>query len=176
MRFQIINCCVGILWWNGMVTFAQPPATVTNVVTAHPAFRIVNGQLYNTGLSTNFATISGQCMAVLTNGIIVQQFEVKQTLAYPTNAAELGIAFSNRSAQLVKEEHIPGKKFFIRNYPDQPLAVVGSPILARAMRDGVLTYESGVIEQWDYGTPNKVAVVTTNAVATNAPKARVIKR
>jgi len=176
MRAQIIACFLLIWWLSGITAFPQVPVTATNVVTAHPAFRIVNGQLYNTDVSTNFTMIGGQCVIVLTNGVIVQQFEVKQTLTYPTNAAELGVALSNRSSQIIKEEVIPGKKVFIRNYPNQPLVVVGSPVAARAMRDGVFTYESEIIEQWDYGTPNQVAVVTTNAVATNAPSAGVNKR
>lgn len=171
MRINVL-----ILLLSCIGAFAQQPGTATNVITAHPAFRIVNGQLYNTDVSTNFATLEGRCVAVLTNGVVVQQFQLKQTVTYPTNAAELGVALSNRSAQLVKEEYVPGKKFFLRNYPDQPLAVVGSPVVTRAMRDGVFTYESEVIELWDYGTPNKVTVVTTNSIATNAPKAGVIKR
>ena len=163
----LLSGCIGML--------AQQPNTTTNVVTAHPAFRVVNGQLYNTDLSTNFVTLEGQCVAVLTNGVVLQQFQVKQTVTYPTNAAELGVALSNRSAQLIKEEYVPTKKFFIRNYPNQPLVSVGSPIVARAMRDGILIYESEVIELWDYGTPNKVTMVTTNSIPTNAPKAGVIK-
>ena len=172
----ILYCCLGILWLNWVGAFAQSQLTATNVVTAHPSFRIVNGQLYNTDLSTNFAPVGGQCVAVLTNGVVVQQIEVKQFLTYPTNAAELAIALTNRSSQIIKEEVIPGKKFFIRNYPDQPLPSVGSPVVARAMRDGVMTYDSEVIELWDYGTPNQVAVVVTNTVTTNAPKAGVNRR
>ena len=150
--------------------FAQPPTVSSNIVTAIPSFRIVNGQLYNTDLSTNFTTLEGQCIAVLTNGVIVQQFQVGQTVAYPTNAAELAVALANRPVQLVKEEVVPGKKFFIRNFPNEPLAVAGGPIIARAMRDGVYTYESEIMELWDYGTPNKLVVLTTNSVSTNTLK------
>jgi len=173
--FDDAKCVVISLLLTGVSMFAQPAVVTTNIVTAAPAFRIVNGQLYNTDLSTNFATLEGQCIAVLTNGVIVQQFQIRQTMAYPTNAAELAVALANRPVQLVKEEVIPGKKFFIRNFPNEPLAVVGSPIVARAMRDGVFTYESEIIELWDYGTPNRAVVVTTNSVSTNALKSGAIK-
>jgi hypothetical protein len=163
-----------ILLLNCVGAFAQPATVTTNVVTAHPAFRIVNGQLYNTDLSTNFATLEGRCVAVLSNGVIAQRIEIQQTYQeVPTNAVQLAVG--GTTAHLVKEEYVPGKKFFIRNYPDQPLAVIGSPIVARALRDGVFTYESEIMELWEYGTPNKVAVVTTNGVSTNALKSGVIK-
>jgi hypothetical protein len=173
---EIMKYVFAILLMNGIGVFAQQPKVATNTITAHPAFRIVNGQLYNTDLSTNFATLEGQCIAVLTNGVIVQRIEVQQTYqAVPTNVAQLaGIAKS--PVQLVKEERVPGKKFFIRNYPDRPLATIGSPVVARAMRDGVFSYESEIMELWDYGTPNTVSVVTTNWGSTNALKSDLIKR
>ena len=163
-----------ILLLNGIGACAQQPAVATNLVTAHPAFRLVNGQLYNTDLSSNFATVEGQCVAVLTNGVIVQRIEIRRTYQeFATNAAQVLAAVAGAPAPLLKEEYVPGKKFFIRNYPDKPLAVIGSPIVARAMRDGIFSYESEIIELWDYGTPNKVAVVTTNGVSTNVFKAEV---
>lgn len=165
-----------ILLLSCLGAFAQQPSVATNIVTAHPAFRIVNGRLYNTDLSTNFATLEGQCVKVLSNGVIVQRIEIRQTyLEVATNTAQALAALAGAPAPMIKEEQVPGKKFFIRNYPDQPLAVIGSPIVARAMRDGVFSYESEIMESWDYGTPNKVAVVITNGVSTNALKPRVIK-
>jgi hypothetical protein len=149
--------------------FATNVVVTTNVVTAHPAFRIVKGQLYNTELSTNFATIEGQCVAVLTNGIIVQRMELQQIYQeVPTNTlqAATGVA---PPAVLVREDRVPGKKFFIRNYPDTPMATVGDPISARAMRDGVFSYQEEAMELWEYGQPHKVAVVSTNGVPTNLP-------
>jgi len=165
-----------ILLLNCIGACAQQPSVATNIVTAHPAFRLVNGQLYNTDLSTNFATLEGQCVAVLTNGVIVQRIAIRQTYQeVATNAAQVIAAVAGAPAPLLKEEYVPGKKFFIRNYPDKPLAVVGNPIVARAMRDGVFSHESEIMELWDYGTPNKVAVVTTNGVSTNVFKAGVRK-
>jgi len=166
---------LAILLLNCTAAYAQHPAVATNVVTAHPAFRVVNGQLYNTDLSTNFATLEGQCVAVLTNGVIVQRIEIRQTYqdVATTNAAQALAAATGAPARVIKEEFVPGKKFFIRNYPDQPLAEVGSPIVARAMRDGVFKHESEVMEQWDYGTPNKVVQVITNGISTNVFKAGI---
>lgn len=164
-----------ILLLNCMGAFAQPATVTTNVVTAHPAFRIVNGQLYNTELSTNFATLEGRCIAVLSNGVIAQRIEIVNYQEPATNAAQVALAITGTPAPVIKTEYVPGKKFFIRNYPDQPLAEIGSPVLVRAMRDGVFSYESEIMELWDYGTPNKVAVVTTNGVSTNALKSGLIK-
>lgn len=165
-----------ILLLGCLGAFAQQPTVVTNIVTAHPTYRIVNERLYNTDLSTNFATLEGQCVKVLTNGVIVQRIEIRQTyLEVATNTAQALAALAGAPAPLVKEELVPGKKFFIRNYPDQPLAVIGSPVVARAMRDGVFSYESEIMELWDYGTPNKVVVVVTNGVSTNVLKPGVIK-
>lgn len=170
LAFGVARHALISLLLTGVGMFAQQPVVTTNIVTAAPSFRIVNGQLYNTDLSTNFATLEGRCIAVQTNGVIVQQFQVKQTTVYPTNAAELAVALANRPVQLIKEEVVPGSRFFIRNFPDKPLPVVGSLITARAMRDGVYTYKTEVIELWDYGTPNRTVVVTTNSISTNALK------
>jgi len=167
---------VVILLFTYAAGFAQQTTVATNIVTAHPAFRMVNGRLYNTDLSTNFATLEGQCFKVLTNGVIVQRIEIRQTyLEVATNTAQALDALAGAPAPLIKEEQVPGKKFFIRNYPDQPLAVIGSPIVARAMRDGVFNDQSEIMELWDYGTPNKVEVVITNGVSTNGLKPDVIK-
>jgi hypothetical protein len=156
--------------------FAQEPSVTTNIVTAHPAFRLVNGRLYNTDLSTNFATLRGHCIKVLSNGVIVQRIEIRQTYQEsPTNTAQVLAAVAGAPAPLLKEEYVPGKMFFIRNYPNQPLAEIGSPIVARAMRDGVFSYESETIELWDYGKPNQVAVVITNGVSTNVLRPGVMK-
>ncbi len=161
---------------TGIGAYAQPPSVTTNIVTALPAFRLVNGQLYNTDLSTNFATLEGQCLKVLSNGVIIQRMEMRQTyLEVPTNAVQVAAALAGAPVPLLSEEYVPGKKFFIRNYPDQPLAEIGSRIVARAMRDGVFNYESEIMELWDYGTPNKVAVVTINGAGTNALKRGVFK-
>ena len=159
---------------NSIGAWAQQPSVATNIVTAHPAYRLVTGQLYNTDLSTNFVTLVGQCVAVLTNGVIVQRIEIRQTYQeVATNAAQALAAVSGAPAPLIKEEYVPGKKFFIRNYPDKPLAEVGSPIMARAMRDGVFNHGSEVMELWDHGTPNKVAMVITNGISTNLFKAGI---
>jgi len=170
MAFEAMKCFLICILLIGVELPAQQPIVSSNIITALPAFRIVNGQLYNTDLSTNFATLQGHCLVVLTNGVIVQQFHLKQTATYPTNAAELAVALANRPIQVIKEEIVPGKKFFIRNYPDKPLPVAGSPISARAMRDGVYTYGSEVMELWDYGTPNMAVVMKTNNVSTNELK------
>jgi hypothetical protein len=164
-----------ILLLNCVGAFAQPATVTTNIVTAHPAFRIVNGQLYNTELSTNFATLEGQCIAVLSNGVIAQRIEIQTYQDTPTNAAQVALAVAGTPGPVIKAEYVPGKKFFVRNYPDQPLAEIGSPVIVRAMRDGVFSYESEIMELWDYGTPNKVAVVTTNGVSANALKSGIIK-
>jgi hypothetical protein len=146
--------------------FATNVVVTTNVVTAHPAFRTIKGQLYNTELSTNFATIEGQCIAVLTNGVVVQRMELQQVYQEVATNTATGVA---PAAVLVREERVPGKKFFIRNYPDNPMASVGDPISARAMRDGVFSYQNEAMELWEYGQPHKVAVVSTNGVPTNLP-------
>src|SRR5688572_17041102 len=76
---QTMKHILMILLLSCLGAFAQQTSVATNIVTAHPAFRIVNGQLYNTDLSTNFATLGGQCVKVLTNGVIVQRIEIQQT-------------------------------------------------------------------------------------------------
>ena len=164
-----------LLLLNCLRALAQPATVTTNVVTAHPAFRIVNGQLYNTELSTNFTPLEGQCIAVLSNGLIAQRIEIQTYQEPATNAAQVALAIAGTPVPTIKAEYVPGKKFFVRNYPSQPLAEIGSPVIVRAMRDGVFTYESEIMELWDYGTPNKVVVVTTNSISTNALKSSIIK-
>jgi hypothetical protein len=183
IKHATMKSVILLLALSSVATFAQPRIVstnavlvTTNVVTAHPAFRLVKGQLYNTELSTNFATIEGNCVAVLTNGIVVQRMEVQQIYQeVPTNTlqAATGVA---PPAVLIREERVPGKKFFIRNYPDHPLATVGDSVSARAMRDGVFSHQSEVMELWEYGKPHKVTVVSTNGVPTNFPPRTAVSK
>lgn len=167
-----MKATVAILLLGCAAAIAQQTTFVTNVVTAHPSFRIVNGRLYNTEKSLLFTNLAGQCVAVFSNGIVVQQMEIRHVYTNvnvepPELANALGFQPVKR---LISEEIVRGKKVFIRHYPDRPLAMVGNKIIARAMRDGTFNYESEIIELWDYGEPNQVLLVKTNNITTNAPK------
>lgn len=166
-----MKATITILIMGCATVLAQQPVVVTNVVTAQPSFRIVNGQLYNTEKSILFKNLAGQCIAVFSNGIVVQQMEIQRiytnvNVEPPELANALGFQPVKR---LISEQIVPGKKIFIRHYPDRPLARIGNAITARAMRDGTFNYESETIELWDYGEPNRVFTVKTNIITTNAP-------
>ncbi len=160
-----------ILLGGCLAAVAQPPMASTNVLSVHPSFRIVNGQLYNTDKSILFSNLAGQCVAVLSNGVVIQQLAIRRSYTNvnvdpPQLANALGFQPTKR---LISEEIVPGKKLFIRNYPAPPSAKVGATIAARAMRDGTFNYESETLELWDHGAPGQVPS------ATNAPKSAVPK-
>lgn len=139
---------------------------VTNYVAADPAFRRVGGQLYNTEKSVLWMPFEGDCVKVLTNGVIIQKFTMKQvyeTIRPRVTANQSIGAYSGASApvrRVVSEEKVPGQKVFIRNYPKSRAPVTGRVLTGKAIRMGTYEYNGDTLELWDYGTPNIAPVIS----------------
>lgn len=121
-------------------------ADETNWVTTAPQFRDVNGQLYNTERSTNFQYFVGNVVKVLTNAVALQkQWE----------------SFNPHTGQWQK---YTSDKIFITNFPASFEATTGSNQHGKAMKIGIINFDGDVLQLWDYGTPHRVKVVSTNNI------------
>jgi hypothetical protein len=147
----------------------MPSPPTTNWVTAVPWFREVNGRLYNTEKSDKFIAISADCEEVLTNGVVARWIKTKPTYRRYSYGGVREGNFLSGGTETVKtgEEIVFDKEIFVQNYPLQGVAE-GQKLNFRAMEVGVTNYGSHTIELWDYGTPHRVTVVSTNSAPMKA--------
>jgi hypothetical protein len=136
MKFKIAFLAFGLTSFLAI-------ADETNWVTAAPQFREVNGELYNTEKSIKFQLFEGKIETVLTNAIVLQ----KEWTSYDLDGSPRWNF---------------GDKIFITNFPASLDPTTGSIKGGRAMRVGTINFEGDVLQLWDYGTPHRVMVVTTN--------------
>lgn len=154
------------------ITNAPPSVLVTtNYVKAHRFFRRVDGKLYNVQKSVLWRDIAGICTKVMTNGIVLRTV-VEKSERYRVPPADSGTSISNILAggrpkeagvqtRIWQEE---GPVIFLVNY-EGPEPVFGMAIRVKAMKVGTEIVAAEVIEKWDCGTPNLVAVIVTNPPA-----------
>jgi head-tail adaptor len=135
----------------------------TNHVTSVDWFRDVKGQLYNTKISSLWCQFNGECINVDSNGIIVSiSGNVFRNTGESLDKSFNGQKFAGQG-QLVKlEANRDGQIIFLQNYPTNLLPAVTGKISFQAMRMGTISYNGQTLELWDYGTPHKAAVVSTN--------------
>lgn len=143
------------------------PVLITNMVTAHPDFRRVNGQLYNIRKSRLWRPISGKCAGVSSEGIKLQTYTTNKVLeqwyARPSGGSSVYSGEGGvRHQRLVSGGRIPDKRIFIKNYSTGYHAAEGQEIAALLMQTGTVEVDGETLELWDFGTPNVVSVVTTN--------------
>jgi hypothetical protein len=136
---------------------AAPSAPMqANYTPTTASFRVVTGQLFNIERSVLWKPIAGDCVTVLTNGIVVQEMTIHRTYApgavsYNQSIGAYGSAPTRR---VVSEERVPGKRFFVANYPASLMPAAGKEIKGSAMLVGTIQIGSDTLEMWDYGTPN----------------------
>lgn len=154
-----------ILLHAGTVTNMTPVFT-TNVVTALPSFREVNGQLYNTELSVSWQKFQGRCLRVTTNGVVVEILtpvygRLDESPGWIEHGEQIGM---NPSQQVLLRYDGSGKLIFLTNYPSALQPAATQEFSFRAMKTGTVDFDDNKFELWDYGTPHVVMVVTTNYV------------
>jgi hypothetical protein len=146
---------------------------VTNYVEAHEDFRKVDGKLYNRARSTLWRDVEGDCLATIKSGVIVQEVKIEKIYGPPeVNSLErIGAVFSRGPVYrpLLRTDRIPGKKFFVKNYPTNPKPLTGSTIACRVLPIGTIDFAGETIAAYDYGTPSIVPVVRTNWPSRSAP-------
>lgn len=141
----------------------------TNLVEAVPWFRELNGQLYNTQLSTRFKTIDGSVTDVFTNSALIF-WQVKRPIYAPPPSDSLvsegnflGSSGTPPAPVIVGYKTVEEKNVLILNYSPPELAV-GQHISIRAMQIGTTNFNGERIELYDFGLPHKATVTTTNWV------------
>jgi len=153
-------------------TNAPPPVSVTtNYVKAHRFYRRVDGKLYNIQKSVLWRDINGICAKIMTNGIVVRTV-VEKAERYRVPPADSGTSISNilaggRPKEAVVQTRLwqeEGPTIFLVNH-DGPEPEFGKAIRVKAMKVGTEIVAAEVIEKWDCGTPNMVAVIVTNPPA-----------
>lgn len=118
----------------------------TNVVTAVPWYREVNGTLYNTQRSQLFQHLPFCTVENVVGGSIAFEYSLIPPTAY--------------NAQLHDAVLI--------NYPLDGMAKDHN-FSVTAMKVGTTNLFGTVLELWDYGTPHHVIVITTNYVRLKMP-------
>ena len=158
------------------------------MVKADENFRIVNGKLYNRSLSVLWKAQQGTCTKVSSNLLTVQTFRMEPIYEMVANSRYRGDRLSrgglfaggagsatvqpDYSQVQVGEEKIIGKKIILRNY-GQTEPATGSVITFAAMQDGTVMRGNEMLELWDCGVVNVVAVVKTNKLKPALPPQKV---
>lgn len=168
--FAIFGIVAGVL-----LSIAQTSRTnvvvTTNYVTAVDWYRDVSGQLYNTKASILWTNFQGEVLNVSTNQIVISTFTMEPiyqaattTKYVPTGEFSPDKPVLAATKVKVGEHKVQGRQIVLRNYPANFYAAVGKTISFRAMLVGTANYRDNTLELWDYGTPHRVAVVSTNYV------------
>jgi predicted heme/steroid binding protein len=142
-----------------------------------PVYRIVEGKVYDVSHNVLWKHIDGECLTVLSDGIILQ--EMKTNRVYKTTRGSLtpnqsvGAYAGPAASYVASETREPGKRIFLRNYPSSLWPTTGKWIQGLAMQTGVFQRGNETLEQWDYGvdytpqprklTPEEVAAAKTEA-------------
>lgn len=140
-----------------------------------PVYRVVEGKVYDISRSVLWKQFDGECLTVLSDGIILQ--EIKVNRVYQTDpvsdAQRHGAYGAPPRRHLISETREPGKKFFVRNYPSFLTPTTGKRIQGLAIQIGVFQHRTETLEQWDYGvdytpqphklTPEEVAAAKAQA-------------
>jgi hypothetical protein len=105
------------------------------------SFRVVTGQVFNIDRSVLWESFTGECVTVLTNGVVIQMFGIRR---------RPGAVGDHVSAY----ERVPLKKIFVRNYPQNLMPTTAKPMSGMAMLVGTIQMGADTLELWDYGTPN----------------------
>ncbi|HUZ06562.1 MAG TPA: hypothetical protein VMV89_03655 [Candidatus Paceibacterota bacterium] len=165
----LLAAIVALAGWRADAQTNVAPVIRTNLVTAAENFREVNGKLYNSGRSVLWKNYQGECLKVLTNGILVQTFTIEPVFEATTTSRPIenymgGITGYRQVPTTVQTgtKEVPSLKFFLRNYPANKNPADGETISFRALRTGTIDYNGETLELWDYGTPHVAMVVTTN--------------
>src|ERR1035437_6888549 len=140
-----------------------------------PVYRVVEGKVYDISRSVLWKQFDGECLTVLSDGIILQEMKVNRiykTDPVPYNQS-IGAYGAPPRRHLVSETREPGKKFFVRNYPSSLMPTTGKRIQGLAIQTGVFQHRTETLEQWDFGvdytpqphkfTPEEVAAAKTQA-------------
>ena len=138
----------------------------TNILTAAPNFREVNGQLYNSSFSKLWKVQSGKIADVSDTGIILQTFTTNNVYeSVFVKGHGLAGSFSGTSdhyeKRLVSSDLVPAQRIFISNYR---VGAVDQNIAVPAMKTGTIQIGGSTFEEWDCGKPHYVTNIVSYKV------------
>lgn len=128
------------------VFLAKAQVAATNLITAAPNFREVDGKLYNIEKSVLWMDFSGRVYGVASNIIIIGRGYIGRLDSHESLVEGVNL--------------VQGRKVAIRNCTNG--IAVGDQIKGRAMKVGVWDNSGSVLQLWDCGLPHRVAVLKTN--------------
>jgi Sel1 repeat len=161
----------------GLRTPEQKAKAARAAAQSPPAYRVVEGKVYDVSHSVLWKHFDGECLTVLSDGIILQEMKTNRVSkiargSLTPNQSAGGYA-GPAASYVASETREPGKRFFLRNYPASLWPTTGKRIEGLAMQTGVLQQSNETLEQWDYGmdytpqphklTPEEVAAAKTQA-------------
>lgn len=167
MKLKII---LGVLGGLAVTAHAQTNfiiVTRTNILQAAPNFREVNGQLYNSSLSTLWKMQSGKILAVQTNGVVLQTFTTNNVYenvfvqGQGQAGSDAGTA-DHYEKRLMSLALVPAQRLFINNYR---IGAVDQEISVPAMKTDTVQSGSTVLEEWDIGLPHFATNIVSSKVA-----------
>jgi hypothetical protein len=161
---------LGVLGVLAVSSPAQTNFTIvtrTNIIQAAPNFREVNGQLYNSSMSTLWKVQHGKIADVQENGIVLQTFTTNNVYesVFVEGRGQPG-SYSGTSdhyeKRLMSSDLVPAQRLFIKNYR---IGAMDQEIAIPAMKTGTVKIGSTVLEEWDCGLPHIVTNIVSSKVA-----------
>ena len=139
----------------------------TNILTAAPNFREVNGQLYNSSFSKLWKVQCGKIADVQQSGIVLQTFTTNNVYqnVFVAGHGQPG-SFSGTSdhyeKRLVSSDLVPAQRIFINNYR---IGAMDQEISVAAMKTGTIQIGGTPFEEWDCGRPHFVTNIVNSKAA-----------
>lgn len=154
-------------------------ADQTNWITAAPNFREVNGQLYNTAVSTNWPEV--RCKFKNKLGSLSVFLKVKRVKTgerevnepYNVGLGSVGSGYHIRQRAIYEDRD--GAVILVKNCPEENI-LTGREFEPRMMLVGNTNYEGNVVAIYDCGTPHRVAVTGFKKAATNGNSENAVKK
>ena len=161
----------GVFGFLFLLSAADGQSLITNIVQAHPDFRVVTGQLYNVRASRQWSQRLGVIRHVSNDVAVIQQLIPEVIITdpgIPDRTTSLGRsgAFTGHAPggrlPTKKTMYSPGPFFSMTNLAKMDL-VVGNQSSWLAMPVGTFDFDGNPIRLYDVGVPRVVSIVKTNA-------------
>ena len=151
---------------------SNAPAIVitTNLVTAAPVVRVVNGVAYNSAKSPVWEKFIGTVQTKRNGILIVDTYQLKSQSIHPrAYGGGIGSYIGGPEPKSFTQKwREPSKTIAITNIPDYAVLVDGQDIDTELMRVGIYEADGHTMELWDRGTLYRSSVIKTNRVKMKA--------
>jgi hypothetical protein len=155
---------------HGQSTLANPTTasqpggmSPKSLATNHPAafivsspdhYRVVTNHVSLPSKSPFWKTLTAKCLAVEANGALMQEVNIQRVYgADPADTPSSPYYGAAAAKYLISEEHVPGKRFVLRNYPKGLTPGATNEWVLIAMPIGSTNAGDEVVVLWDCGVP-----------------------